>query len=226
MPYIDYEKVDLKTKEKLDAFYAKSYKKYWAKKRIFDIAFSGLLLLVSLPLLLIIALVIYIDDPKGSPIFKQTRVGRHGEEFCMYKFRTMRVNAEELLESLKDQNEMDGPVFKIKNDPRITRVGSFLRKTALDETLQFINVLKGDMTMVGPRPPLPREVALYSDYHKLRLMVTPGITGAWQIHSNRNDIPFEKWMEMDLDYIENRSFKYDFKIIVRTPWAMITATGR
>lgn len=226
MPYIDYQSVDEKTKEKLDAFYAKSYKGYWAKKRIFDIAFSGILLLVSFPFLLIIALVIFIDDPKGSPIFKQTRVGRHGEEFCMYKFRTMRVNAEELLESLKDKNEMDGPVFKIKNDPRITRVGHFLRKTALDETLQFINVLKGNMTMVGPRPPLPREVALYSDYHKLRLMVTPGITGAWQIHKNRNDIPFEKWMEMDLDYIENRSFKYDFKIIFKTPWAMITATGR
>ncbi len=226
MPYIEYEKVDSKTREKLDAFYEKSYKRYWAKKRIFDIFFSGFLLLVSLPLLFIIAIVIFIDDPKGSPIFKQTRVGRHGEEFCMYKFRTMRVNAEDLLESLKDKNEMDGPVFKIKNDPRITRVGKFLRKTALDETLQFINVLKGDMTMVGPRPPLPREVALYSDYHKLRLMVTPGITGAWQIHPNRNDIPFEKWMEMDLDYIENRSFKYDFKIIFRTPWAMITATGR
>lgn len=226
MPFVDYESVDLKTKEKLDQFYAKSYKRYWAKKRIFDIVFSGFLLLVSLPFLLIIALIIYIDDPKGSPIFKQTRVGRHGKEFCMYKFRTMRVDAEDLLESLKDKNEMDGPVFKIKNDPRITRVGHILRKTALDETLQFINVLKGDMTMVGPRPPLPREVALYSDYHKLRLMVTPGITGAWQIHSNRNDIPFEKWMEMDLDYILNRSFKYDFKIIFRTPWAMITATGR
>lgn len=226
MPYVDYEKVDLKTKEKLDEFYSQSYKGYWAKKRIFDIVFSGFLLLVSLPFLLIIALIIYIDDPKGSPIFKQTRVGRHGEEFCMYKFRTMRVDAEDLLESLKDKNEMDGPVFKIKHDPRITRVGHILRKTALDETLQFINVLKGDMTMVGPRPPLPREVALYSDYHKLRLMVTPGITGAWQIHPNRNDIPFEKWMEMDLDYILNRSFKYDFKIIFKTPWVMITATGR
>ena len=226
MPLIDMETTDVKAREKLEEFYSKSYKRYWAKKRIFDIVFAGLLLLVSFPFLLIIALVIYIDDPKGSPIFKQTRVGRHGEEFCLYKFRTMRVNAEELLESLKDKNEMDGPVFKIKNDPRITRVGNILRKTSLDETLQFINVLKGDMTMVGPRPPLPREVALYSDYHKLRLMVTPGITGAWQIHPNRNDISFDEWMEMDLDYILNRSFKYDFKIIFKTPWVMITATGR
>ncbi len=226
MVYLDYDQVDERTKELLEAFNAKSYKKYWAKKRIFDIVFSGMLLLVSLPFLLVIALIIFIDDPKGSPVFKQTRVGRHGEEFCMYKFRTMRVDAEALLDSLKDKNEMDGPVFKIKHDPRITRVGKILRKTALDETLQFINILKGDMTMVGPRPPLPREVALYSDYHKLRLMVTPGLTGAWQIHPNRNDIPFEQWMEMDLDYILNRSFKYDFKIIFRTPWVMITATGR
>lgn len=226
MAFIDTESKDEKVIAKLEEFYSRSYGHYWAKKRLFDVVFAGFLLLCSLPFLLLVALIIYIDDPKGSPIFKQTRVGRHGEEFCMYKFRTMKVNAEELLESLQDQNEMDGPVFKIKNDPRITRVGHILRKTSIDETLQFINVLKGDMTMVGPRPPLPREVALYSDYHKLRLMVTPGITGAWQIHPNRNDISFDEWMEMDLDYILNRSFKYDFKIISRTPWVMITATGR
>ncbi len=226
MPFIEQDKVDEKTRVKLEAIIEKSYLGYWRKKRLFDMFFASLILLFFLPLMLVIAVVIYIDDPSAGPFYKQIRVGRHGKEFYMYKFRTMRANADKILEDLKDQNEMDGPVFKIKDDPRITRVGKFLRKVSLDELMQFFNVLKGDMTLVGPRPPLPDEVKFYTDYQKLRLLVTPGITCTWQISKNRNDIPFEEWVEMDLDYIQNRTTFNDILIMLKTPIVMISATGR
>lgn len=226
MPYIVTDEVDEKTRAKLEAILEKSYLSYWRKKRLFDIFFATLILIGFLPLMILIALVIVIDDPKAGPVFKQKRVGRHGKEFYMYKFRTMHPDAEKILENLKEKNEMDGPVFKIKEDPRITRVGKVLRKTSLDELMQFFNVLKGDMTLVGPRPPLPREVAYYTDYQKLRLLVTPGLTCTWQIHKNRNDIPFEQWVEMDLDYIQNRTFLGDLLIMLKTPIVMFSATGR
>jgi lipopolysaccharide/colanic/teichoic acid biosynthesis glycosyltransferase len=196
------------------------------KKRLFDIFFATIILLMFLPLMIIIAIVICIDDPSAGPFFKQKRVGRHGKEFYMYKFRTMRVNADKMIEELAKRNEMDGPVFKIKDDPRITRVGKWLRKLSLDELMQFFNVLKGDMTLVGPRPPLPREVKYYTDYQKLRLLVTPGITCTWQISRNRNDIPFEQWVEMDIEYIQTRTYLNDIKIMLETPIVMLTATGR
>ncbi len=226
MAYIEHEKVDEKTRVKLEAIIEKSYASYWKKKRLFDIFFASLILLFFLPLMLIITIVIYIDDPSESPIYKQTRVGRHGKEFCMYKFRTMRGDADALIDGLSDKNEMDGPVFKMKDDPRITKVGKFLRKLSLDELMQFFNVFKGDMSLVGPRPPLPREVKYYTDYQKLRLLVTPGITCIWQISRNRNDIPFEEWVEMDLEYIQNRTCMNDIKIMLKTPLVMLSATGR
>jgi lipopolysaccharide/colanic/teichoic acid biosynthesis glycosyltransferase len=226
MTYIEQDKVDAKAREKLEKIIEKSYALYWKKKRLFDIFFATLLLLFFLPLMVIIAIIIVIDDSSAGPVYKQIRVGRHGKEFYMYKFRTMRANADKMMEKLAKQNEMDGPVFKMKDDPRITRVGRILRKLSLDELMQFFNVLKGDMTLVGPRPPLPREVQFYTDYQKLRLLVTPGITCTWQIHKNRNDVPFEEWVEMDIEYIQTRTYRNDLKIMLKTPIAMLSATGR
>jgi lipopolysaccharide/colanic/teichoic acid biosynthesis glycosyltransferase len=226
MPYIEQDKVDEKTREKLQVIIEKSYSTFWKQKRLFDIFFATLILLFFLPLMFVIAVVIVIDDPSAGPFYKQIRVGRHGKEFYMYKFRTMRANADMMIDELSKQNEMDGPVFKIKEDPRITRVGKYLRKLSLDELMQFFNVLKGDMTLVGPRPPLPREVQYYTDYQRLRLLVTPGLTCTWQISKNRNDIPFEQWVEMDIEYIQTRTYLNDLKIMLKTPIVMLTATGR
>ena len=226
MPYIEQDKVDEKTRGKLEAIIEKSYSTFWKQKRLFDIFFATLILLFFLPLMIVIAIVIVIDDPSAGPFYKQIRVGRHGEEFYMYKFRTMKANADKMIDELAKLNEMDGPVFKMKDDPRITRVGKWLRKLSLDELMQFFNVLKGDMTLVGPRPPLPREVKYYTDYQRLRLLVTPGLTCTWQISKNRNDIPFEQWVEMDIEYIQTRTYLNDLKIMLKTPIVMLTATGR
>ena len=226
MPFIDQKKVDEKTRQKLEAIIEKSYATFWRRKRLFDIFFATLIFLFLLPLMIVIAIIIVIDDPSAGPFYRQIRVGRHGKEFYMYKFRTMYANADKMIDQLAKQNEMDGPVFKMKNDPRITRVGKYLRKLSLDELMQFFNVLKGDMTLVGPRPPLPREVQYYTDYQKLRLLVTPGLTCTWQISKNRNDIPFEQWVEMDIEYIQTRTFFNDLLIMLKTPIVMLTATGR
>ena len=198
---------------------------YWIGRRAQDIFFSLLALIVLAVPMAIVVLIIWIDSPGASPIFSQDRVGRNGKIFKFYKFRSMVPNAEAKLKEVLDQNEMDGPVFKMKNDPRITRVGHFIRKTSIDELPQLINILKGDMSIVGPRPALPREVEQYTDYERQRLFVTPGLTCYWQIQPNRNELSFDEWMELDLQYIRDRSFWVDWKIIWKTVGAVLRMYG-
>ena len=200
-------------------------KSYWVLRRGQDILFSSLALLILSPVMLVLALVIYFDDPHGGPVFSQIRCGRDGKKFKMYKFRSMYVDAEDHLDDILKNNEMDGPAFKIKDDPRITRVGHFIRKTSLDELPQLWNVFKGDMSIVGPRPALPREVEMYTEPQKQRMYVTPGLTCYWQIQPKRNLISFDEWMEMDLKYIQERSFIVDWKIIFKTVVAVIRKEG-
>lgn len=200
-------------------------KGYWVLRRGQDILFSALALLLLSPIMLVLALVIYLDDPRGGPVFSQIRCGRDGKQFKMYKFRSMYVDAEDRLKDILKDNEMDGPAFKIKDDPRITRVGRFIRKVSLDELPQLWNVLKGDMSIVGPRPALPREVEMYNEDQKQRMYVTPGLTCYWQIQPKRNLISFDEWMEMDLKYIQERSFWVDWKIIFKTIGAVIRKEG-
>jgi len=198
---------------------------YWNVKRTQDIVLTTGALIILAPLMLLIAIIIYIDDPHGSPIFSQIRCGRDGKEFVFYKFRSMCVNAEEKLAELLDKNEMEGPAFKIKEDPRITRVGRFIRKTGLDELPQLWNILKGDMSIVGPRPALPRELEQYTEYQKQRMYVTPGLTCYWQIQPRRNDLTFDEWMDLDIKYIQDRSFLTDWKIIFKTAGAVFGMEG-
>lgn len=184
-------------------------------KRSLDFTCALIGIIVLIPLFILLAILIKIEDPKGTVFFYQTRIGKGEKPFRMYKFRSMISNAEEKLKELLDKNEIQGAMFKMKDDPRVTKVGKFIRKTSLDELPQLVNVLKGDMSLVGPRPPLPREVAEYSDHDKLRLTVTPGCTGLWQV-SGRNDLNFKEMVELDLKYIENRSIKNDILILMKT----------
>ncbi|MBD7966488.1 sugar transferase [Paenibacillus sp. Sa2BVA9] len=184
-------------------------------KRITDSAGSLIGLILLIPLFLLIAVMIKLEDPKGPVFFKQLRVGRNEKTFYMFKFRSMVYNAEDMLEQLLAQNEVSGAMFKMKNDPRVTQIGRFIRKTSLDELPQLWNVLKGEMSMVGPRPALPREVEEYSLYDKQRLGVTPGCTGLWQI-SGRSNLGFKEMVELDLKYIQDRTYWYDIKIIFKT----------
>lgn len=198
---------------------------YWFIRRVQDIFLSLLALLILWPVLLVIAIVIVIDSPGAGPIYSQSRVGRNGKEFKFYKFRSMCPNADKMLDDLLDQNEMEGPVFKIKEDPRITRVGKFIRRTSIDELPQLFNILKGDMSIVGPRPALPREVEQYTDYERQRLYVTPGLTCYWQIQPRRNSLTFYEWLDLDLKYIQERSFLTDWKIIFKTFGAVLGMNG-
>jgi exopolysaccharide biosynthesis polyprenyl glycosylphosphotransferase len=183
-------------------------------KRAFDIAVSALALIVGSPLLLVIAVVIRLRD--GSPaLFRQTRIGLHGRTFEMLKFRTMAIDAEERLEALMVNSEITGQAFKMTNDPRVTRAGRLLRRLSLDELPQLWNVLRGDMSLVGPRPALPREVDTYDLWHRRRLSMKPGITGLWQV-SDRRSSDFDRWAELDLSYIDRWSLWLDFKILART----------
>jgi exopolysaccharide biosynthesis polyprenyl glycosylphosphotransferase len=192
-------------------------------KRVFDILVSATALLLTSPILIATALAIKFTSP-GPIFFKQVRVGRNGRRFVLYKFRSMVIDAEAKLAELKKFNEMSGPVFKMTNDPRITPIGKFVRKTSLDEFPQFWNVLKGDMSIVGPRPPLPNEVAEYEPWHRRRLSMKPGITCFWQA-MGRNTIGFEDWMKLDLQYIDRWSLWLDVKLLFMTAQAILTRRG-
>ncbi|MED4841408.1 sugar transferase [Weizmannia sp. CD-2023] len=190
-------------------------KTYTMIKRGIDIIGASMGLIFLSWLFLIVAVLIKIEDPKGTVFFKQIRVGKNGKEFYMFKFRSMVSDAEERLKDLLKYNEIDGAMFKLKEDPRVTKIGKFIRKTSIDELPQLWNVLKGEMSLVGPRPPLPREVKEYTNYDKQRLLVVPGCTGLWQV-SGRNDLDFNEMVELDLKYIKERSIWYDVKIIIKT----------
>lgn len=187
---------------------------YFVTKRIIDLLGSIIGLILLSPILIITAIVIKLDS-KGPIFFIQERVGKDGECFNMYKFRSMVIDAEEKLYKLKDKNEMSGPMFKMKNDPRVTRVGGFIRRTSIDELPQLFNVLKGEMSLVGPRPNLPREVIKFTDYQKNKLLAQPGITCYWQV-MGRNNIDFEQWIELDIKYVRYRSTWVDIKLIFKT----------
>ena len=194
-------------------------------KRIQDVVLSLLALVVLSPVLLLIALAVVIDDPKGGPLFTQTRCGQWGKEFRLCKFRTMSTDAEQRLEELLPYNEMTGPAFKIRNDPRVTRFGRLLRSMGLDELPQLLNILWGDMSIVGPRPPLPREVVKYTPRQRLRLAAKPGLTCFWQVHPARNSLDFDSWVDLDLQYIQSQSYLLDWKLIFLTVRAVIQREG-
>jgi len=193
----------------------KSTQRYYLQKRFIDVVCSLCGLILLSPILVIISLIIKIEDRNGKVIFKQQRVGKNGAIFEMYKFRSMVSNAEELLLTLKEQNEATGPLFKMENDPRITKIGKVLRKTSLDELPQLINILKGEMSLVGPRPALPREVEQYSEYDRQRLNALPGLTCYWQVNG-RSKLTFEEQVELDIKYINEKNILTDIKLIFKT----------
>lgn len=196
---------------------------YFIAKRLFDIIFSFTLLVVLFPFFVIISIISLIAQ--GYPIFYNAeRIGKNGKPFKMFKFRTMIRGADKLLDDLKDKNETNGPTFKIENDPRMTKFGKILRKTSIDELPQLLNIFIGDMTFVGPRPPLRSEVEQYDEFAKLRLTAKPGLTCIWQC-SGRNEIEFDEWMKMDVEYLQKRSLLFDFWLILKTIPAVITQKG-
>lgn len=195
-------------------------------KRVLDVLVSAAVLVLMLPAMALIALAVVLDDPRAGPIFVQTRVGKDGTLFRLYKFRTMVPGAEKQLEQLRCRNEMDGPVFKLRRDPRITRVGRLLRRSGLDELPQLWNVLRGEMSLVGPRPGLPEEVRQYDAFARRRLMVQPGITCYWQVMPERNNLSFEQWMALDNDYLRDMDLWTDWKILLETVKAVFRMDGQ
>ena len=196
---------------------------YHSMKRLFDIVAATCGIIILSPLMIIIAVLIKAED-HGPIFYKQVRVGKNGKTFKMYKFRSMFINADKMLDKLKEQNDVDGPMFKMKDDPRVTKIGHFIRKHSLDELPQFFNVLKGDMSLVGPRPPLPSEVEEYSEYDKQRLFVIPGCTGLWQA-TERNEVGFNEMVQLDIQYIQRASFTFDLWIIWKTVGIVIKPNG-
>ncbi len=210
-----YESMDNIKEEKEYIKVDDSNRMYLFLKRTIDILGAAFGLIILTPLFLIVAIAIKIEDSKGSVLFSQKRVGQYGKEFNMYKFRSMVSNAEELKAKLMAQNEMSGPMFKMKHDPRITKVGKFIRKTSIDELPQLINILKGEMSLVGPRPSLPKEVAKFEPWMLERLDVKPGLTCYWQV-MGRNTIDFEEWMKLDIKYVHDKNLWLDIKLIFKT----------
>lgn len=196
-----------------------THKVYNFFKRIFDLVLSILGIIVISPLFIVVAILIKLEDKDGKVFFCQERVGKNGQVFKMFKFRSMIHNAEELKENLLSKNEMIGPMFKIKDDPRITKIGKFIRKTSIDELPQLINVIKGEMSLVGPRPSLPREVEEFEPWMLKRLEVLPGITCYWQV-MGRNNIEFNEWMKLDVKYVEERNLWLDIKLIFKTVFVL------
>ncbi|HXX68748.1 MAG TPA: sugar transferase [Polyangiaceae bacterium] len=194
-----------------------------ALKRLFDIGASASALALLSPLMLVVAVLIKVTS-RGPVLFRQTRVGRHGRPFHMLKFRSMVANAEELKAKLMAKNEQAGPVFKIARDPRVTAVGRFIRKYSIDELPQLVNVLRGEMSVVGPRPPVPSEVARYEAWQRRRLSVRPGLTCVWQV-SGRNEISFDDWMYLDMEYIDHWSLAHDFQLILKTVPIVLSGRG-
>ncbi len=194
-----------------------------ASKRALDVALSSLILLLALPIVLAVAVAIRLSS-RGSVLFRQTRCGLNGRRFTLYKFRTMTEDAEERLAELRHLNEMDGPVFKVRADPRVTRLGRVLRKFSLDELPQLWNVLRGDMSLVGPRPPIPEEVARYERWQRRRLSMKPGLTCLWQVNG-RNELDFGSWIELDLQYIDSWSLSLDLKILLKTIPVVLSGRG-
>lgn len=188
---------------------------YEVSKRLFDISFSLIACIILSPLFVIVALLIKLDGSNGPVFFHQTRVGINGNFFKMYKFRSMYPDAEERLEDIKHLNEISGHMFKIKNDPRVTKIGKFIREYSIDELPQLVNVLKGDMSLIGPRPPLINEYEEYTNYDKQRLSIRPGITGLWQV-SGRNSLSFKEMVSLDLQYIRDVSLRKDISIFFKT----------
>lgn len=194
-------------------------------KRMFDIVFSLFIMVLFSWLFAVIAIAIKVEDPKGPVIFKQRRVTKDGREFIMYKFRSMCVDAEAKLDELRKANEKTGPVFKMAHDPRVTKIGRVIRKVSIDELPQFVNVLKGDLSVVGPRPALPSEVMKYTPRQRQRLLAKAGITCYWQTRKNRDAITFDEWVDLDLEYIKQCSVWSDFKLVIQTIGVVLTAQG-
>lgn len=197
---------------------------YQCVKRIIDIVLSAVGLVCLSPVFLIVAILMKKEEPNGPIFFNQVRVGKNGKEFTMYKFRSMCVDAEEKLEELLSKNEIEGAMFKMKDDPRVTKIGKYIRRKSIDELPQLLNVLRGDMTLIGPRPPLPREVKEYSRYDMQRLLVKPGCSGLWQV-SGRNETGFEEMVELDIQYIKEQSLMNDIAIIWKTVKVMVKPNG-
>lgn len=202
----------------------KKKKNTFFMKRIIDILGSIVGIIISAVIIFFVAVTMKITEPKGPIFFSQDRIGKNGKTFRMYKIRSMCIDAEEKLEELMKHNEVEGAMFKMKNDPRITRIGKFIRKTSIDELPQLWNVLRGDMSLVGPRPPLIREVEEYTIHDRQRLLVKPGCTGLWQV-SGRNELDFDEMVDLDIQYIENIGIINDFKIIIKTLFIMIKPNG-